>query len=299
MLLAFAMSGILETQLQQHPKSTGMSQRRMLTCNDSQTFNFTKEQSTSNQTLDDCLVIKDLQTESYFVSKNLTIERQQKLENSPSTMSVLRLETNFKDTHRVDIREHEGIYEWSLFHGTDSLGPFTGLGPPGIDVLVDDVVVADFKLKTGSVAIISLTDRTDGGVRSRIAYSKEPDLISIWWILPQYMTMSLGEVMFSPTGLSFAYSQAPSTMKSLMQAVWMLMVAFGNVITIIIVGLFRFKSQVGFLLSFKNEITSLICFFSPLRFSYSPYLCWSICCCSFILHINMFHRKMGYSCNQS
>lgn len=55
--------------------------------------------------------------------------------------------------------------------------------------------------------------------------------------------MTAGEVMFSVTGLEFAYSQAPATMKSLLQACWLLTVAFGNVIVVIIAEAKIFQSQ--------------------------------------------------------
>lgn len=62
-------------------------------------------------------------------------------------------------------------------------------------------------------------------------------------MLPQYVIMTAGEVMFSVTGLEFAYSQAPSSMKSLLQACWLLTVAFGNVIVVIIAEAKFFQSQ--------------------------------------------------------
>ncbi|TNN03624.1 hypothetical protein fugu_000653 [Takifugu bimaculatus] len=52
--------------------------------------------------------------------------------------------------------------------------------------------------------------------------------------IPQYVLMTAGEVMFSITGLEFSYSQAPATMKSVLQAGWLLTVAFGNVIVLIV-----------------------------------------------------------------
>ncbi|KAM3917171.1 solute carrier family 15 member 2 [Leptodactylus fuscus] len=54
------------------------------------------------------------------------------------------------------------------------------------------------------------------------------------WQIPQYFLISAGEVMFSVTGLEFSYSQAPASMKSVLQAGWLLTVAFGNVIVLIV-----------------------------------------------------------------
>ncbi|XP_053900778.1 solute carrier family 15 member 2 isoform X3 [Malaclemys terrapin pileata] len=58
--------------------------------------------------------------------------------------------------------------------------------------------------------------------------------VHIAWQLPQYLLISAGEVMFSITGLAFSYSQAPVSMKSVLQAGWLLTVAFGNVIVLIV-----------------------------------------------------------------
>uniref|UniRef100_A0A8D2LEK5 Solute carrier family 15 member 2 n=1 Tax=Varanus komodoensis TaxID=61221 RepID=A0A8D2LEK5_VARKO len=58
--------------------------------------------------------------------------------------------------------------------------------------------------------------------------------VHISWQIPQYMLISAGEVVFSITGLAFSYSQAPASMKSVLQAGWLLTVAFGNVIVLIV-----------------------------------------------------------------
>lgn len=51
--------------------------------------------------------------------------------------------------------------------------------------------------------------------------------------------------MFSITGLEFSYSQAPSSMKSVMQACWLLTTAFGNLIVIIIEAAVPFDNHVS------------------------------------------------------
>jgi dipeptide/tripeptide permease len=51
--------------------------------------------------------------------------------------------------------------------------------------------------------------------------------------IPQYVLLTAGEIMFSITGLEFAYSQAPGAMKSVCGAVWLLTVASGNLVFIV------------------------------------------------------------------
>lgn len=58
--------------------------------------------------------------------------------------------------------------------------------------------------------------------------------VHIAWQIPQYALMTAGEVLFSITGLEFSYSQAPANMKSVLQGGWLLTVAFGNVIVLIV-----------------------------------------------------------------
>jgi len=43
--------------------------------------------------------------------------------------------------------------------------------------------------------------------------------------------------MFSVTGLQFSYTQAPDSMKSVIQGCWQLTVAVGNIIVTIVVGM--------------------------------------------------------------
>ncbi|CAH1963976.1 unnamed protein product [Acanthoscelides obtectus] len=62
----------------------------------------------------------------------------------------------------------------------------------------------------------------------------EPNDVHILWLLPQYVIITAAEIMFSITGLEFSYSQAPVSMKSLLQACFLLTTAFGNLIIVII-----------------------------------------------------------------
>lgn len=73
----------------------------------------------------------------------------------------------------------------------------------------------------------------------------EPNSVSMFWIIPQFVVMTLGEVMYSVTGLEFSYSQSPESMKSVIQSAWLLTVGVGNLIVVIITGARFFDSQVS------------------------------------------------------
>jgi POT family proton-dependent oligopeptide transporter len=51
---------------------------------------------------------------------------------------------------------------------------------------------------------------------------------NIWWQVLAFIILSAGEVMVSITGLEYAYTQSPISMKSTMSAIWLLTVATGN-----------------------------------------------------------------------
>ena len=50
-----------------------------------------------------------------------------------------------------------------------------------------------------------------------VASLVEPNTIHIFWLLPQYFVVTVGEILFSITSLEFAYTQAPKSMKSVLQ----------------------------------------------------------------------------------
>lgn len=59
---------------------------------------------------------------------------------------------------------------------------------------------------------------------------------SVWWQIFAYVILSAGEVLVSITGLTYAYTQAPKSMKSTMTAIWLLTVAAGNYFDVLING---------------------------------------------------------------
>uniref|UniRef100_A0A8C3IS84 Solute carrier family 15 member 1 n=1 Tax=Chrysemys picta bellii TaxID=8478 RepID=A0A8C3IS84_CHRPI len=71
----------------------------------------------------------------------------------------------------------------------------------------------------------------------------QPNTVHMAWQIPQYFIMTCGEVVFSVTGLAFSYSQAPSNMKSVLQAGWLLTVAVGNIIVLIVAGASKLSEQ--------------------------------------------------------
>lgn len=55
--------------------------------------------------------------------------------------------------------------------------------------------------------------------------------LNVMWQFFPYLIITIAEVMISITGLEFAYTQAPRSMKSTIMSIWLLTVFFGNLIT--------------------------------------------------------------------
>uniref|UniRef100_F6SF16 Solute carrier family 15 member 2-like n=1 Tax=Ciona intestinalis TaxID=7719 RepID=F6SF16_CIOIN len=57
--------------------------------------------------------------------------------------------------------------------------------------------------------------------------------VNMLWQVPQYVLIESGEILISVTGLAFAYSQAPLSMKSLVMAGWLVSVGVGDFIVVL------------------------------------------------------------------
>merc|ERR1719220_491601 len=99
-------------------------------------------------------------------------------------------------------------------------------------------------VEAGGVYTLVLTrDPQTNMLRPVVHTLTTPNSIHILWQFPQYFIITASEVMFSVTGLEFSYSQAPSSMKSVLQAFWLLTVAFGNIIVIFVAEAKAFSDQ--------------------------------------------------------
>ncbi len=58
--------------------------------------------------------------------------------------------------------------------------------------------------------------------------------LNVGWQMPAYALLTLGEVMASITALEFAYTQAPRSLKSVIQSLYLLSISFGNLFTALV-----------------------------------------------------------------
>lgn len=74
--------------------------------------------------------------------------------------------------------------------------------------------------------------------------------------------------MFSVTGLEFSYSQAPTSMKSVLQALWLLTVTFGNILVVVIAKMKISDSQAVEFFFYAALMAVDVCLFIYLAIKY-------------------------------
>lgn len=114
--------------------------------------------------------------------------------------------------------------------------------------LQDKLLHSDVPLKLGGVYTFvgAYVPKPNGDLlETRMLTITKPNSLHMAWMMPQYIIITMAEVMFSITGLQFAFTQAPESMKSLLQAAWLLSVAFGNLIVVLVTQVKFFERQVG------------------------------------------------------
>lgn len=73
----------------------------------------------------------------------------------------------------------------------------------------------------------TLTEFESNGLKQIVCY--DSSFSTAWFVIP-YFVITAGEVLFSISGLNFAYTEVGKRMKSSTAALWLLTVAFGNLL---------------------------------------------------------------------
>lgn len=93
--------------------------------------------------------------------------------------------------------------------------------------------------------------------------------VNIAWQMPQFLLLMMGELLLSIPGLQFAFTQAPTTMKSVVTAAWFLNNAFGNLIVVLVTELGLLSSQVAEYFFYAVVMLVCIIIFALLAFDYT------------------------------
>ncbi|KAH8415418.1 hypothetical protein KR222_011065, partial [Zaprionus bogoriensis] len=102
---------------------------------------------------------------------------------------------------------------------------------------------ARFEAKTGGLYSLLVAGNAADGYEYNLLQVVPGSRLSMLWQLPQIIVMTAAEIMFSVTGLEFSFTQAPTSMKAVLQACWLLSVAIGNLIVVVIAEVKFVESQ--------------------------------------------------------
>ncbi|XP_058985772.1 peptide transporter family 1 isoform X2 [Musca domestica] len=108
---------------------------------------------------------------------------------------------------------------------------------------LNDQVVMNLTARAGGVYVLMANGNFKEGFNYQQHVVTEPNSVHMMWQLPQIIVITAAEIMFSITGLEFSFTQAPQSMKSVLQACWLLSVAIGNMLVVVIAELKFFESQ--------------------------------------------------------
>merc|ERR1719334_509791 len=113
-------------------------------------------------------------------------------------------------------------------------GQLLTLDPGSYSVISGGKVQKEFSVSNGGIYSLLVLDR-NGNVEIQLDTLLPAFTLNIFLQVPQIFVLSVAEIMVSITGIAFAYSQAPESMKSLLQAGWFLTIFGGNFIDVIII----------------------------------------------------------------
>ncbi|XP_060069395.1 solute carrier family 15 member 1-like [Ylistrum balloti] len=127
---------------------------------------------------------------------------------------------------------------------------------------------ASMNVGTGaSYTVLLYTNNTDT-IHTVVYSSVTANTVSLLWMVPQYVIITVGEILFSVSGLAFAYSEAPKSMKSVVQAAWLLTTAVGDLIVVIVAEAQLLPSQTAEFFFFAALMTFVSLIFMLMSYFY-------------------------------
>ncbi|XP_017870946.1 PREDICTED: peptide transporter family 1 [Drosophila arizonae] len=141
--------------------------------------------------------------------------------NTPSEEGPIRLRAPASSlaSIQLDIGNLSALHEVALGYG---------------ELDINGKRAASFDVQKGGLYSLLVQGNARDGYEYNMLEVVPPTTLSILWQLPQIVVMTAGEIMFAVTGLEFSFTQAPRSMKSVLQACWLLSEAIGNMLVVAI-----------------------------------------------------------------
>jgi len=138
-------------------------------------------------------------------------------------------------------------------------------------IMMGDSSLGDIEVDQGGVYSLVVARDPATNIHKPLMHTlTTPNSVHIFWLLPQIFVITIGEIMFSVTGLEFSFSQAPDSMKSLLQAFWLLTMSFGNLIVILVAESRAFNDQASEFFMFACLMLVDMGLFIFLAWRYTP-----------------------------
>ncbi|KPJ02120.1 Peptide transporter family 1 [Papilio xuthus] len=178
------------------------------------------------------LILEENKANSFFLTKNNIYIYDDNIEKSKSGFPIIRflitddvkkpIEMYNMKTNNIEVNiSTKNINDrWEVFRSKY----YIKVG--GREIL------HNIQLESGGVYnIIVAKDTTD--YIANVILVTEPNSITILLLIPQFIFLSIAEVMYAVTGSELAFREAPENMKAVVGSIWILMQAFGNILIII------------------------------------------------------------------
>nr|GFU11943.1 solute carrier family 15 member 2 [Nephila pilipes] len=95
--------------------------------------------------------------------------------------------------------------------------------------------IGSITLNSGGSYTVFILQKASWNIREmHILTTVDANKVHRLWQIPQAIVIAAGEVMFSVTELDFSYSQAPSSIKSVVHAIWLLTSAIRNFLVVLL-----------------------------------------------------------------
>lgn len=115
--------------------------------------------------------------------------------------------------------------------------------------------------------MLAVTSFTIAGI---VELQVESSYISVLWMLPQYWLQACSETFLFVNHITFAYTEAPTSMKSVMTSFVFVVMAIGNLIVVVISGSKLFTSQSVEFFFFAGVLFAFMILFGFLASRYQP-----------------------------
>ncbi|XP_075230327.1 uncharacterized protein LOC142329540 [Lycorma delicatula] len=174
----------------------------------------------------------------YDSNKNLTTRSTgfEDIEKSDYGKPKLRVLYSLPESQQLSlINSHnkEGNL-YILLNASDITIPDAILPPGTYSVKVNETEIDNnVKLEFGAVYRLMIV-KEDENINYKLFTITPPNSIHMFWILPQFVVITLAEIFFSITGLEFTFMQAPNSMKSVTSSLWLLSTSLGNLVVVFI-----------------------------------------------------------------